>query len=681
MGSDDLRGAIRKLGTQIASQLTPREVFLSAEFYDYARNLASFILRKRKLYNLAVQFNEDPNATIAYTDGKNIVLNAGNVLAMSRKRLEQKFSVNMGIIFHEVAHKLFIDFDVFHEGMESIADGKLYGNFVVQPGTELETRKQELEKALDDGYRRYLASVYAEVLNIICDGHDEAAMKRCFPGFIRKSIEAAGKAQIEQTPSLNEVVANGGNELSIFYSLMLQYAKFGFCKVDEDTPEVQPYLERFAPMEPIVEACMEEGDYKDRWDHINMLILHLWPTLKVLIDQNDPNNSSPQSSQQNSQQGSGSSGSVSGSASGSRTGGSNGGVFGPMIDEQLQQLAQEAANAAAAAANAAPAPSGEGKAVSESIVKAGAGDPGGSETDVSSIVNDVASNKAKSEVQKQIDQEQLDAIRNTNTPLVHKEAKVHVCRHFEEDRDTYNDIYREVSVYVRNLISEMRAFLEETNTPSVQHHRRFGPIVEAKEAYRVDNAFFAKKHLPDDRPNMAMCVLLDESGSMCGPKIQMAKKALVMLERFASGVGVPLMVAGHYANGGHVVLNIYTDFVSANPEKDRYALAAIDDHGCNRDGLPLRICAEMLAQRSEDIRLMVVISDGAPNDTGYHGQAANKDICDTVAEFRRKGLTIYGAAIDDDREVIQELYGKGFLSITDLKSLPKTMVRLLRQNL
>lgn len=78
---------------------------------------------------------------------------------------------------------------------------------------------------------------------------------------------------------------------------------------------------------------------------------------------------------------------------------------------------------------------------------------------------------------------------------------------------------------------------------------------------------------------------------------------------------------------------------------------------------------------------MVVISDGAPNDGDYGGAEAFDDIKKTVAEFKRKGLLIYGAAIDDDREVIQELYGKGFLSITDLKSLPKTMVRLMRQNI
>ena len=130
-----------------------------------------------------------------------------------------------------------------------------------------------------------------------------------------------------------------------------------------------------------------------------------------------------------------------------------------------------------------------------------------------------------------------------------------------------------------------------------------------------------------------------------------------------------------------MTLNIYTDFVSARPEKDRYSLAAIQAHSCNRDGLPLRICAEMLAQRPEDIRMLVVISDGAPNDTGYGGEEAFADIRKTVAEFQRKGIIIYGAAIDDDREVIQSLYGKGFLSITDLKSLPKTMVRLLRQSI
>lgn len=509
-----------------------------------------------------------------------------------------------------------------------------------------------------DGYKKSIAGIYAQILNIINDGHDEAAMKRVFPGFIAQCINTADDVQMEYTTSLQENVANGGADLSIYYSLMLQYAKNGYCNIGEENDAMHPYLDRLSQMEPVIDAALEEDDYKARWTHINTLVLILWPTIRQMKDD-----------QENAGGGSGSSNSSSGGN-------------GMASDDELAALAQSLAEAAQSDNSAAPAPQGSGKAVSPRALSEAQSSASSDANDaLSGIMDQLGQEKAAKVVQGEIDKAQLDAIRKMNRPLIHGKIPLHTERHHDADPDAYNAMYQEVAPYVRNLISEVMALLREYNEEAILRHRRYGPIIEATEAYRPDHTFFAKKKLPEDRPNMAMCILLDESGSMSGEKMRISKKAMVMLERFAAGIGVPLMVAGHYTCGSQVMLNIYTDYVSTNPEQDRYALGAISSHGCNRDGLPLRVCAEMLEQRPEDIRMMVVISDGAPNHNGYGGDEAFGDIRKTVGEFRRKGLLIYGAAIDDDREVIQSLYGQGFLSITDLKSLPKTMVRLLKQNI
>lgn len=668
--SGDVWNAVRRLGSQIAKELTDEEFFLSAEFRRYAYNLADFLLRKHKLYSLDICFNSAENASVAYTDGKNIVLNAGNRLAAHPKLLEGRFKVNMGILFHEVAHKLFLDFDVHKKGLEELLEGRVFGNFDVEPGSDLETNLQELKQAQANGYKKAIASVYKEVRNIVNDGHDEAAMKRCFTGFVTKCIDAAGLVQQELSTSLEENVANGHGELSIYYSLMLQYAKYGYCNLGEESEATEPYTNLLSQMEPVIDAALEEDNYLKRWDHINILILQLWPVIKKILEQKKNDNGSSG--------GSGQSGSGGSSGGGGQPGG--GGSDDLLSDDEIEQILQSMADAANADNSAAPAPqNGTGSAVDPSAL-AGQGNPG-NDGDAGALMSQIGNEMAKDAVQGAIDQAQLDAIRNTNRPMIHKKVRVDVNRHHDADQEAYMEMYDEVKPFVQNLISAIQALLREFNEEALQRHRRYGPIIEATESYRPDGAFFAKKKLPEDRPNMAMCVLLDESGSMGGYKMEIARKAMIMLERFAAGVGVPLMVAGHCVRSRGVELNIYSDFISTQPEKDRYALSAIRAHGCNRDGLPLRLCAEMLAQRPEEIRLMVVISDGAPNDGDYSGEEAFEDIKKTVAEFKRKGLIIYGAAIDDDREVIQELYGKGFLSITDLKSLPKTMVRLMRQNI
>lgn len=675
MGNGDVRNAIRRLGKQMAAEMTDKEVFTSTEFKSYCYKLADFILRKHKLYALNIQYNETPGAPVAYTDGKDIVLNAGNELAAVPKLLEGRFKVNMGVLFHECAHKLFMDFDMDEKGSKAITDGNLFGEFDIPAGSDLEGYKQELEQKLPD-YGKAIASFYHRVFNIINDGHDEHAMKKCFPGFVAQCIDAVGKVQVDTATSLEDYVKNGAKPLSIYYSLMLQYAKFGYCVIGEESVETQAYTDYFARMESVIEEAVEEDDYLTRWKHINTLILLLWPTLRDMIENGQSDGGS------NGQgQGSGSSSGGSSDGDGSDNSSGDGSGNSPLTSEQLKELIESLADEAEKDNGATPAPQGSGKSVDPTQV---ANDQSGADMNGSdgfgAILSALGEEKAEGAIQKELDKAQMDAIRNANVPLIHRNVEVKVKRHHNSDVEAYEAMYKDVAPYVRSLINEVLALLREHNEESVQHHKRFGPIIEPTEAYRPDGAFFAKKKLPEDRPNMSMCILLDESGSMWGSKMEMAKKAMVMLERFAAGIGVPLLVAGHHSDGD-TRLNIYSDFVSTRPDKDRYSLATIYASGCNRDGLAIRHCAEMLAERPEEIRLMVVISDGAPADSGYGGEKANEDIRKTLAEFRRKGLIIYGAAIDDDREVIQNLYGSGFLSITDLKSLPKTMVRLLRQNI
>jgi nitric oxide reductase activation protein len=226
----------------------------------------------------------------------------------------------------------------------------------------------------------------------------------------------------------------------------------------------------------------------------------------------------------------------------------------------------------------------------------------------------------------------------------------------------------------------MKRIFTDMNDEHLMRHLRFGPVIEATEAHRQDKRIFAKKKLPEEMPDMAICILIDMSGSMYGNKIECAKKTAILIERFASELNIPIMVAGHDVECC-VNIRIFTDFLSATPEKDRYSLASITDGGCNRDGLAINICADLLSKRPEKTKLMVVISDGAPADSGYSGKAARDDIASIVKKYRRNGMMIYGAAIDQDRKHIQEIYGNDFLNIEDLRSLPKTLVRLVKRNM
>lgn len=70
-----------------------------------------------------------------------------------------------------------------------------------------------------------------------------------------------------------------------------------------------------------------------------------------------------------------------------------------------------------------------------------------------------------------------------------------------------------------------------------------------------------------------------------------------------------------------VALYSYAEFDSIDTS-DRYRLMDMSARNGNRDGAALRFVAEHLAKRPEKQKLLIIISDGQPADTGYYGTEA-----------------------------------------------------------
>ena len=161
--------------------------------------------------------------------------------------------------------------------------------------------------------------------------------------------------------------------------------------------------------------------------------------------------------------------------------------------------------------------------------------------------------------------------------------------------------------------------------------------------------------LPNDTPELAIGLLLDESGSMgCGSRATYARAAAIILYDFCQSLHIPVMVYGHSTDDG-VALYSYAEFDSID-QLDRYRMMDISARGSNRDGAALRFVAEQLAKRSEDIRLLILVSDGQPADAGYYGTAAEEDLRGIKAEYRRKGICFVAAAIGDDKDNMEDLW-------------------------
>ena len=195
---------------------------------------------------------------------------------------------------------------------------------------------------------------------------------------------------------------------------------------------------------------------------------------------------------------------------------------------------------------------------------------------------------------------------------------------------------------------------------------------------------FCKNSLPNEIPELAVGLLLDESGSMCSrDRCTYARAAAIILYDFCHSLGIPVMVYGHstgYDDGTNTVeLYSYAEFESIDRD-DKYRLMDISARSSNRDGAALRYVAEQLSKRPEAVKILILVSDGQPADSGYYGTAAEEDLRGIKQEYTRKHILFVAAAIGEDRPSIERIYGDSFLDITDLDQLPVKLTSVVKRH-
>ena len=221
-----------------------------------------------------------------------------------------------------------------------------------------------------------------------------------------------------------------------------------------------------------------------------------------------------------------------------------------------------------------------------------------------------------------------------------------------------------------------------------EHKLFLGRRVDLRNIAAPSRAVF-KKQQPGKKLDICVAVLVDNSFSMCGERMDHAILAALCLYDFCMESEIPVLVCGHHTDGYRhenlkdetVYLHCCADFET--DEKDRFRIAGMQPYGSNRDGTALWYAGSRLLERPEKQKLLFVISDGAPNANQYGGIGAKRDLQKIRKKLLQQGVFFQAAAIGSDKEAIQEIYEESFLDITDLEQLPalltKKLLRFIRR--
>ena len=303
-------------------------------------------------------------------------------------------------------------------------------------------------------------------------------------------------------------------------------------------------------------------------------------------------------------------------------------------------------------------------------------------SDIARILEAVAEDAVHTSLEKERKRELNELAQSISYGNIHNGVNmtVHrICEVEPELRDEYDEVADDLLHISRQLQKSVTQTLEDSRRGGKQTSLLMGRRLDAHAIARLDGRVFCKNALPNEAPALSVGLLLDESGSMCScDRATYARATAIILYDFCRALDIPIMVYGHSTSSGRVDLYSYAEF-DAIDRDDRYRLMDISSRGSNRDGAALRYVAEQLAKRTEDVKILMLVSDGQPADSGYYGTAAEEDLRGVKQEYQRKGILFVAAAIGADKDNIERIYGDSFLDITDLNKLPVKLAGIIKR--
>ena len=307
-------------------------------------------------------------------------------------------------------------------------------------------------------------------------------------------------------------------------------------------------------------------------------------------------------------------------------------------------------------------------------------------SDIERILDKMAENAACQELESERIRELNEAAQSISYGDIHDGIHIRVNRIASVDTDLveqYDAICNPLVTISRQLQKSLVKQLKENRRGGKQTGLIMGRRLDTHSLCRNDGKVFYKNSLPQEAPELAVGLLLDESGSMHScDRCTYARASAIILHDFCESLDIPVMIYGHstgyYDNHEGVELYSYAEFDGFDND-DKYRLMDIGARGSNRDGAALRYVAESLVKRPEAIKLLILVSDGQPADTGYYGTAAEEDLRGIKQEYQRKGIIFVAAAIGNDKQNIERIYGDSFLDITDLNQLPTKLTNVVKR--
>lgn len=225
-------------------------------------------------------------------------------------------------------------------------------------------------------------------------------------------------------------------------------------------------------------------------------------------------------------------------------------------------------------------------------------------------------------------------------------------------------------------------YLAEGDTINIDRLVRHMVLRDREPSPRVD---FYEKPFRRQR-DLAVLILLDVSGSTGQgvnreKTIEIEKRAALILGQGLSVLGDRFAVSGFSGNGReHCEFFIYKDFGESWDRERISCVLSAYPRSATRIGAALRHAGHRLSQIAARLRLIVVITDGKPTDTGYDPQTryAQHDVRMACVENKRQGIQTFCVSTTENSRADMEIMfpDRMFVILPDIQHLPRVLPQL-----
>ena len=276
-------------------------------------------------------------------------------------------------------------------------------------------------------------------------------------------------------------------------------------------------------------------------------------------------------------------------------------------------------------------------------------------------------------------------------PVIANAQYVNAKKHAEKNRLLFRNSRNMLARNIEQLTDELKRSLNRRSEPeqSMAWAGEIMPRMLWKIGRKEDPGKLFLKTQKRNNSDFVVDILMDGSGSQRDRQSQVALQAYIISESLSNN-GIPHRIMSFCSFWDYTILQRFREYDS--PREENYRIQDFVTSANNRDGLAIRAAGDGLLQRQEEGKILIVLSDGKPNDiivnrpgsknpNPYYGDYAVKDTAFEVRKLRSNGVCVLGVFTGKEKDLMAEkkIFGKDFAYIRNIEGFSKVVGRYLRK--